>query len=449
MNINGQKLLAKTSNTRFANSKRFVLINVLRSIRVVVKCLQDIQNEGRNCKAREREKASDAAALEGRLLNATCVLELCAAADIYNKYGHLVNICQQVNILPHERVAKFDTILDEMDAMKDSCEEHDQCAESCKWPFFHKSCESYISSGEILGIPITEEMPCRAGVGAHTTRSRDQTATQDFTKDDIVSDIKGKAAELVNDLAEGLRSKVFLAEERAEIAFCETLTNLEAIYLSIHEHGPDRAAAILWPPYLRAIRHLVHTLNDIDDKVLHEQFDSFCHVLTSAEITGVVKNVSEKPLSKREESISSEIMKELMSSKSKLYVPCKLILHSLCRGALRYGVESVVESMISSYEHRFPQTRNVLDGTASEEMEISVNGPSFNHCKDIASSALTSYFSKGKKSQSWHFLRSGTLFGGPSQTLSCLRAKMSKFPFLWKYQLILIHWGQNSMAAIL
>ena len=201
-------------------------------------------------------------------------------------------------------------------------------------------------------------------------------------------------------------------------------------------------------PYLRAIRHLVHTLNDIDDKVLHDKFDSFCHVLTSAENTGVVKNVSEKPLSKREESISSEIMKELLSSKSKLYVPCKLILHSLCRGALRYGVESVVESMISSYEHRFPQTRNVLDGTASEEMEISVNGPSFNHCKDIVSSSLTSYFSKGKKSQSWHFLRSGTLFGCPSQTLSRLRAKKSKFPFLWKYQLILIHWGQNSMATI-
>ena len=99
---------AKTSDTQFANSKRFVLINVLRSIRVVVKCLQDIQNEGRNGKAREREKASDAAALEGRLLNATCVLELCTAADIYNKYGHLVNICKQVNILPHEHVAKFD-----------------------------------------------------------------------------------------------------------------------------------------------------------------------------------------------------------------------------------------------------------------------------------------------------------------------------------------------------
>ena len=420
--------LVKTSETRFANSKRFVFTNVLRNLRVIVKCLQDIQNEGRNGKAREREKANEAASLEGRLLNATCLLQLSAAADVYQVYGHLVNVCQQVNLLPHERLEKFDAVVEVMRIMHQTCEDHTQCGEECKWPFFHKAQMTYASSGEILNIPITDNVPQRAGIGAHTTRSRDRPVEQE---QDIAEAINSNASELVHALAEGLRLKVFPDEERTEIAYTKTLNNLEALYRDIQCRGPDVAAAVQWPPYLEAIRHLVHDLDDTRDSILQDQFIALCHVLALPKITRKVKQLDLDPALKKKESVSSAIISDLICSELKLFTQCKLILHSVCVAALRFGVESVVESVVSSYEHRFGQTRNVHDDTASDEMEISMNGPAFNHCKAIVSSALTSYFSKGKKSKAWHFLRTGTLFGGPSQTLSRLRGTKSKFPFLW------------------
>ena len=52
-----------------------------------------------------------------------------------------------------------------------------------------------------------------------------------------------------------------------------------------------------------------------------------------------------------------------------------LTMHVVCVASLRIGVDSVVESMVSSYEHRFNEQRNLLDENATDEMDICVNEP--------------------------------------------------------------------------
>ena len=49
--------------------KRFVFVKVLQNLATMVKCLQDIQLENRDVSSRDRQKASEAASLEARLLN--------------------------------------------------------------------------------------------------------------------------------------------------------------------------------------------------------------------------------------------------------------------------------------------------------------------------------------------------------------------------------------------
>ena len=46
--------------------------------------------------------------------------------------------------------------------------------------------------------------------------------------------------------------------------------------------------------------------------------------------------------------------------------PKELMVHAICVSALKFGVESAVEYVISSYEHRFWQIWNVLDDTAED-----------------------------------------------------------------------------------
>ena len=75
--------LAKTCETRFANSKHHVFLNVLKNLRTIVKCLQNTQEECRDEGSRERQKASEAASMEGRLMNATTLLQLSAVADVH------------------------------------------------------------------------------------------------------------------------------------------------------------------------------------------------------------------------------------------------------------------------------------------------------------------------------------------------------------------------------
>ena len=68
------------------------------------------------------------------LQNAMTVLSL----DIYHQFGHFVNVCQTVNLLPHERLEKVGGLLAYMDEMAASSADHTKCPHGNRqWPHFH------------------------------------------------------------------------------------------------------------------------------------------------------------------------------------------------------------------------------------------------------------------------------------------------------------------------
>ena len=73
---------------------------------------------------------------------------------------------------------------------------------NCCWPHFHAACYSYESHGEVLNIPIVEQTPQRSGVGAHSTRSRED---RDMSASDLVLEVCGQAGHLVGKLSQDLK----------------------------------------------------------------------------------------------------------------------------------------------------------------------------------------------------------------------------------------------------
>ena len=438
----GVTALVRTSDTRFANSKRFVFMKVLDKLPTVVKCLQDIQMENRAGGSRERQKASDSAALEGRLVNGKTLLELACLADIYDMYGKLVNVCQTVNMLPHERLDMVDGVLATMDDMHDACVNHADCISSrvctnwhcvepiCYWKRFHTESRNFLQKSEIRGVPVLDNMQQRAGIGANQTRQRDTPGQQ--TKVEVQALVAEKGKNLLAKLKEDLKDQVYHPEDRALIAETRKLTDLETIYVTAQEHGALLTSAKLGPSYIASAQNMVPELATIEKSLLQAQFKVLCQSLAGPNVQAeIAKFITDnnKTGSKSTLTISKKLAQMLFSTDWCLYADCEMIAYAVNVAALKFSVESVVESIVSQYEHRFGPKHSLGETTADQEMEIYINGPNLAKCNSIVSAALDNHFGSRKK---WHFLHSGSLhsFSKHSNVLGRLMKEPLKLPFM-------------------
>ena len=72
---------------------------------------------------------------------------------------------------------------------------------------------------------------------------------------------------------------------------------------------------------------------------------------------------------------SSSSLLSYLNTESQLYVGNEIIIHCLLSVAVKYSVESSVESLISRYEVHFGPGRQLDQENASMEMYTAENGP--------------------------------------------------------------------------
>ena len=168
--------LTKFSKTRFANSIRNVTINIRKDFEIIIKSLQKIYDDMNDSRVSKiREKADDAKRLLKKLSNKKFVLELSGISDIYEVFGKVVNTCQIVDILPHER---FDYVIKAIEELKDMIDhkDHKKCVESykksnvfvgdfpesekinghCRWPNYHADLGDLNTHGKFRNVEITK-----------------------------------------------------------------------------------------------------------------------------------------------------------------------------------------------------------------------------------------------------------------------------------------------------
>ena len=216
---------------------------------------------------------------------------------------------------------------------------------------------------------------------------RELTATNEA----IVADCNDKLSKLATSLSSLLQKEVFPEEERQVIKTIDVVTNMERLYCSVKEDGAVKTRAVTGKDYLRAIWELnIYGLDDIDDDVLSNQYKTLLNNLSSEPVRKLICALKD---TSADAHVSVDIIKALLNSNTELYLGCEMICHTVIVSALKKGIESVVESMVSTYEHKFHKSRNVPDSAADMEMEISMNGPSLPNCQAVIQKAITEYFS--------------------------------------------------------
>ena len=98
---------------------------------------------------------------------------------------------------------------------------------------------------------------------------------------------------------------------------------------------------------------------------------------------------------------SKVLIKKFFDEDNKSYEGIEMVLHAVAVASVKSSCESILESFVSQYENHFDERRNVDEQTATEEFEISVNGPSLSHADSVITVAMDLCLN-GKP---WHFIR--------------------------------------------
>ena len=117
--------------TRFSNSVRFVFINLRIDYSAVRLALVNVIASKENGSAvKDRSKAEEAEYVLRKINSWFFCLSLSGCHDIYNVYGIFSNICQEINLLPHERLDRVqDIIVIFLKMMK--ALDHSDCPRKC------------------------------------------------------------------------------------------------------------------------------------------------------------------------------------------------------------------------------------------------------------------------------------------------------------------------------
>ena len=388
--------LTRTSDTRFANSKRYIFINFLKDLQAVVACLEEAcaAAEREGATSRDKKKAEDASSLKAKLHNQRFLLRVAGEADLYDCYGTIINILQNVNMLPFERMEKFRESVKKMMEMArtviydecQSCQPQPQpqlpqlpqaggsegptampatTPGKCQWPEFHSAIRSLTNKGEIKGVVVVDEEEVHVGRVTRGAAAEQQEGhgDADHAADTLKHQVSRQLKTLTSKLASGLETDVYQEDDKQRVANTKTICDIRTLRQLVEKDGPTKVEATHTQAYIQAIRNLpVKSLNEVPDEVLTTQFSKLLLKLTTL------------PPSND----SKELIKTLFQVQNSHYQGIEMILHGIAVAAVSFSVESVLESIVSRYEEHFDMTRTLKEERGLVEMEVAMNGPGIN-----------------------------------------------------------------------
>ena len=100
---------------------------------------------------KERDLAKLAEDVLKKIQNKKFILTLCGIVDIYSKFSLIVSIVQKVNKLPYQRYDEFFSVVNSLEKMKKTLNNHSECKNKnevkCLWPRVHSNLDN-IKSGK-------------------------------------------------------------------------------------------------------------------------------------------------------------------------------------------------------------------------------------------------------------------------------------------------------------
>ena len=459
--------LKTTHDVRYANSKVGMYTSVIDNLEPLIGTFEEIITRNKDGGSKQQEKADEAETLRNRILNGKTLLHFLGCCDIYTMYSQVICECQVVNILPWRRLAKIDAALLDFSNMVETADDHSKCVVSrehpkCRWHYLHTEGKKYVDSGIISNTPIPDETP----IPRHNTRGahkqnvidiseteeekeeqedkeEDEEVEEEDEQEDeeveevtadpskaarqlklssVVLDLKKVTAHFSSELKSG-HYQIYHPTDRDIIKNIKSVTDLKTLIKEIKTTNYVRVSARKGPKFVKTLKDLAPQLKEYHDSELQPQFRVFCSRLDE------IKLPEQLTPQQKEQSVSETYIQVMLETEKKMYVDCELIMYGICVASLKYGVESVVESLFSQFESKYGPRRNAKEETMSDEFEITVNGPELAKADNVLKSALELHF-KDKRREG--FLTQKNVFQNMRQSKPVKRLKKvpSKFPFM-------------------
>ena len=73
------------------------------------------------------------------------------------------------------------------------------------------------------------------------------------------------------------------------------------------------------------------------------------------------------------------------------------VLSIIARAGMLMGLESIVESWVSTLERHSTKTRNLSQKRLEDEAMVAINGPEVVDCDEVVKEALAAYWAKARR----------------------------------------------------
>ena len=219
---------------------------------------------------------------------------------------------------------------------------------------------SQAGSATYMGRKLEADFPGRS----QETRTVFETEEGQEGPEIVIQKVTQQMKDLVIRLRADLHTEMFTPEVSDTIELTRVICDLSSLARSVKEHGAVVACLLKAEAFADTMHRLTNSLDHIPKEILQESFKSF---LRSFEVY----------IGKREakDIDSKTVIKDFLRDDKKLYRGNEIILHCFCVVAVKFSVESSVESLISRYECHFDKSRQLSQERSTQEMFLSENGP--------------------------------------------------------------------------
>ena len=186
-----------------------------KDFKAIIKCLHDIEKELKDKPSTENKaKYEDAVRIIKAIENKQFALYLSGISDLYELFGEVANVCQTVDLLPHERYDKTVDIIEKFKKMTD-CIKHDIFIEmsknesksklkdvetiNCLWPRYHSDLNTLQKSQKYMDHILLQNYPSKSKETRFSIQIAEARLTKDFFES-IETNLKALDERLYTDL---------------------------------------------------------------------------------------------------------------------------------------------------------------------------------------------------------------------------------------------------------
>ena len=217
---------------------------------------------------------------------------------------------------------------------------HAQCMQNlteCAWPRLHKDLQTLENDGTFMGGKVERDYGDRLRSSRFFTQVRERE-NEETVGERVTRKMKQLAAQMKRDLREGM----FNEEVTDGIEMIRSIVDMKGLAERVKAHGAVNVGHMDGQSFAENMKKLTNSVDNIPNEKLEDAFTKF---LKSFE-----QYIEGKGIDKID---SKQVLRDYLNTESKLYVGNEIIIHCLLSDAVKYSVESSVESLISCYDVHF------------------------------------------------------------------------------------------------